>query len=278
MRRLATALATLALTALVPTLLAAPAAQAAASAPVASEGAGTDDTDVFKAVTWNVYYGTPVAELRPILRALRADGVSLFLMQEMSNPDARRMLEQEGLEVHYVGYQWVVAWDPAVWTASDLWAERLSPTSFTRLDGTGPIFADSAVGVLEDRAGRTVQVMSYHLPPNVQVRRPEPNRLRIDREAAATWRRLVDASTADAVLFGGDDNVDEVNGYLSDGDYWDFLRRRATGLRQVQAPTGTTGPNRRIDDFRVRGLFPETGYTGDGGGDHKFFVSSFSWR
>jgi hypothetical protein len=45
----------------------------------------------------------------------------------------------------------------------------------------------------------------------------------------------------------------------------------------VQAPTGTIGPGRRIDDFRVRGLTPGEGYTGQGGGDHKFFVSSFAW-
>jgi hypothetical protein len=235
-------------------------------------------TDRFKAVTWNVYYGTPVDELRPILRRLLADGVSVFLMQEMSNPDARRMLEQEGLAVHYVGYQWVVAWDPDLWSAAELRGKRLSSTSFTRLDGTGPVYVDSAHGVLEDREGRTLEVMSYHLPPNVQQRNPERNRLRIDRDAAANWRRLVEASTADAMLFGGDDNVDEVNGYRTDGDFWDFLRRPATGLRQLQAPTGTVGKNRRIDDFRIRGLKPGAGYTARGGGDHKLFVSSFTWR
>ena len=237
-----------------------------------------DTTDGFKAVTWNVYYGTPVAELRPILARLLRDGVSIFLMQEMSNPDARRMLEEQGLAYHYVGYQWVVAWNPEVWSGSGLRGVRLSDTSFTRYDGTGPVYVDSALATLENGVGRTVQVMSYHLPPNVQVRNPERNRLRIDRQAAATWRRLVDTSTTDAVLFGGDDNVDEKHGYRADGPFFDFLRRPATGLRQVQAPTGTIGPGRRIDDFRVRGLAPGRAYTGDGGGDHKFFVSAFSWR
>ena len=234
--------------------------------------------DGFKAVTWNVYYGTPVAVLRPILERLVKDGVSIFLMQEMSNPDARRMLEDQGLAYHYVGYQWVVAWNPELWTPVELRGERLSDTSFTRLDGTGPVFVDAALATLQDLSGRTVDVMSYHLPPNVQVPRPQPARLQIDRQAAATWRRLVDATTADAVLFGGDDNVDETRGYRSDSDFWDFLLRPATGLRQVQAPTGTIGPGRRIDDFRVRGLAPGEGYTGRGGGDHKFFVSAFSWR
>jgi hypothetical protein len=56
------------------------------------------------------------------------------------------------------------------------------------------------------------------------------------------------------------------------------MRRKATGLRQLQAPTGTVGKVRRIDDFRIRGLVPGDGYTARGGGDHKLFVSAFSWR
>ncbi len=236
-----------------------------------------DTQDTFKAVTWNVYFGTPVATLQPILHSLVTDGVSIFLMQEMSNPAARRMLEDEGLAYHYVGYQWVVAWNPEIWTPTGLSGLRLSPTSFTRLDGTGPVFADSALATLQDPTGRTLDVMSYHLPPNVQVPHPQPSRLAIDRQAAATWRTLVDASTADAILFGGDDNVDETGGYLAGTSFWSFLRRSATGLRLLQAPTGTISKNRRIDDFRIRGLLPGAGYTGDGGGDHKFFVSEFSW-
>ena len=239
---------------------------------------GSEEANRFRAVTWNVYYGTPVTELRPILRRLLADGVSVFLMQEMSNPDARRMLEQEGLDYHYVSYQWVVAWDPDVWSARDTWGKRLSPTSFVREDGRGPIYVDSALAHLEDRAGRTLEVMSYHLPPNVQVTHPQPERLQIHREAAASWRRLVGLSTADAMLYGGDDNVDENNGYLSGTSFWDYMRRSYTGLRQVVAPTGTISRYRRIDDFRTRGLLPGTGYTGNGGGDHKFFVSDFTWR
>ena len=243
--------------------------------PASDDPSGGAD---FTAVTWNVYFGTPVAELRPILRRLLDDGVSLFLMQEMSNPLARRMLEDHGLAVHYVAYQWVVAWDPSVWTARSTAGKRLSPTSFTRWDGRGPIYVDSALAVLEDRAGRTLDVMSYHLPPNVQVRHPEKRRLRIHRESAASWRSLVDASTSDAMLFGGDDNVDEKNGYRSNTDFWSFMKRKATGLRQVVAPTGTIGRHRRIDDFRIRGLRAGAGWTGDGGGDHRFFASEFSWR
>jgi hypothetical protein len=260
---------------LIALLLAVPGTAAAVRADTKQSRAVTGDT--FKAVTWNVYYGTPVATLRPILERLVQDGVSIFVMQEMSNPDARRMLEDEGLAYHYVGYQWVVAWNPEVWTATDLRGVRLSSASFTRLDGTGPVFADSALATLEDTAGRSVEVMSYHLPPNVQVPHPERSRLRIDRQAAANWRQIADAATTDAVLFGGDDNVDETHGYRADGPFFDFLRQPATGLRLVQAPTGTIGPGRRIDDFRVRGLTPGEGYTGRGGGDHKFFVSAFSW-
>lgn len=239
-----------------------------------------DDTgDSFKAVTWNVYYGTPVTTLRPILDELVKDGVSVFLMQEMSNPAARRMLEDVGLAYHYVSYQWVIAWNPELWTATDQTGLRLSPTSFTRLDGTGPVYADSALATLQDVSGRTLDVMSYHLPPNVQQPHPERARLRIDRQAAASWRTLVDASTADAMLFGGDDNVDETRGYRADTDFWNFLRKPATGLRLVHAPTGTIGATpRRIDDFRIRGLHPSEGRTGAGGGDHKYFVSTFTWR
>lgn len=239
---------------------------------------GADAADSFKAVTWNVYFGTPVTTLRPILDELVKDGVSVFLMQEMSNPAGRRMLEDEGLAYHYVGYQWVVAWNPEVWTATDQTGLRLSPTSFTRLDGTGPVYADSALATLEDASGRTLDVMSYHLPPNVQQPRAERSRLLIDRQAAASWRTLVDASTADAMLFGGDDNVDETRGYRADTDFWDFLKKPATGLRLVHAPTGTINATRRIDDFRIRGLRPGEGWTGDGGGDHKYFVSTFTWR
>jgi hypothetical protein len=56
------------------------------------------------------------------------------------------------------------------------------------------------------------------------------------------------------------------------------MRRASTGLRQLVAPTGTISRYRRIDDFRIRGLLPGAGYTGNGGGDHKFFVSDFTWR
>ena len=246
--------------------------------PTSAQAAHKDTVDSFKAVTWNVYYGTPVATLRPILDSLVADGVSIFLMQEMSNPAARRMLEDEGLAYQYVGYQWVVAWNPEVWTSTALGGLRLSTTPFTRLDGTGPVYADAATATLQDAAGRTLDVMSYHLPPNVQMPHPQPSRLQIDRDAAAVWRTLVDASTADAMLFGGDDNVDESRGYRPDDHFWDFLRRPATGLRLVQAPTGTISATRRIDDFRIKGLRPEAGYTGDGGGDHQLFVDTFTWR
>ena len=154
-----------------------------------------------------------------------------------------------GWPYHYVGYQWVVAWNPEVWTATDLQGVRLSSTSFTRVDGTGPVYVDSALATLEDGAGRTVEVMSYHLPPNVQVANPEPARLRIDRQAAATWRRLVDASTTDAVLFGGDDNVDETNGYRADGELLGLPAPAGDRAPAGPGPTGTIGP--RAPDRRL---------------------------
>ena len=113
--------------------------------------------------------------------------------------------------------------------------------------------------------------------------------IKVLREAAETWGRMaaeaVDVRGLDAVLYAGDDNVDERRGVGSGTGQWEFMLRQATGLTQVQAPTGTHGsarplPNgRRIDDFRQRGLRRRgPGHVFDTPSDHHAFVQDFIYR
>jgi hypothetical protein len=235
--------------------------------------------DTFKAATWNVYYGTPLAELEPILQDLLADGVSLFLIQEGSQRGLPAMLKRNGLSSYRVYPQYVIAWTDE-WVDVALKGVRLSQTSYFRKGGKKPIPTEGAFAILSDREGRTLTALSYHTPAHVQVR-PEnrpPRRFQALREAMETMKTLADLAETRAVLFGGDDNVDEARAFRAD---FRFMLRAATGLRQVVAPRPTHGHRtrgRRIDDFRVRGLKPGRGYVRDGGGDHRVHVREFHWK
>lgn len=237
--------------------------------------------DTFRAATWNVYHGTPLAELEPILHKLQAQDVSLFLLQEASRDGLQRMIRSAGLRCYYVAPQYVIAWAPALWDAVDRDAVVLSGTDFVRVGGQVVTRTPAALVELRHVSGRHLTALTYHTPSGVQ-RGGEPNtavsnRLQVLRESATTMRELADERDTDAVLFGGDDNVDERK-----GTGWGFLRRRSTGLRQVQAPAATIGRrepgDRRIDDFRVRGLQPLDGYVRPGGGDHRVHVRRFAWK
>lgn len=232
-------------------------------------------SDLFKAATWNVYQGTRVADLEPTFANLvHVRGVSVLVLQEAGAVGLPALLEAQGLVCHRYRSE-VVAWDPTVWVSCAVFGVSLAATTFFSARGT-PRRSTSAVAILADHAGRSVTVGSYHLPPHVQVGR-EPNvgvprRLKATSESVATMKALGELTLSDAVLFGGDDNVDEWQ-----GKRWAFMLRGATGLRQVQAPDPTLG-SRRVDDFRVKGLSPGGGVVVAGASDHKAHVRGFRWR
>lgn len=232
-------------------------------------------SDTFTAATWNVYHGTAPAKLRPILRDLRDRGVSLLLLQEVSNADVRAMFVDEGWGLYFHPGQYAIAWLREPWVPIVTTGARLSSTAYWRRGGGSEQYSEAAMGIMCDRAGRTLTAMSYHTPAHVQVRVAPARRVTALRESAAAWRDLAAKAETRAVLFGGDDNVDE------NGPAWDFLLQRATGLRQVKAPAPTHGHRtrgRRIDDFRVRGLRPGAGEVLPGGGDHRVHLREWSWR
>jgi hypothetical protein len=236
--------------------------------------------DKFKAATWNVYHGTDPEELRPILRRLRNDGVTIFLMQEVSNPKVRTMLREEGLHFVFAPRQYVVAYDPNVWVKVNHGGHvRLGETPYYRKGGNNEQYSDAVSVILCDREGRSLTALSYHTPAHVQVaekNRP-PRRFIALKESMVTLKNLADLAETRAVLFGGDDNVDEARAFKS---VFKFMRDGATGLRQVEAPRPTHGHprrGRRIDDFRVRNLSVGKGYVIDGGGDHRVHVREFGW-
>jgi len=228
----------------------------------------------FLAATWNVFHGTPITTLEPILKRLRKANVSLFLIQEGTNPELPAMLGRAGLEAVKQG-QNVVAYDLNLWPSIAEKRVVLSDKTFQRANGEESPLVVSPSVILSDRQGRTLTALSYHLPPHVQVggdvNPGVPKRVEITEDAMATMRDLANAAKTRAILFGGDDNFDERLGV------WDKLRMAFTGLRLVQAPNPTHG-DRKIDDFRVKGLEPGRGWTPDGGGDHKVHVRGFTWK
>lgn len=232
------------------------------------------------AATWNVYHGTPLDDLAAVLKELLADGVTLFLIQEGSQPGIQRMLRDHGLHAFRRHREFVIAWDPDEWVLVDRGAPALAETPFYRKRGSKPVITSAASAILSDRQGRTLTALTYHTPAHVQVpehARPE-RRVQALREAMETLSELADAAETRAVLFGGDDNVDENGAWRK---FWLFMRRKATGLRLVRAPKPTIGhptKGRRIDDFRTRGLKVRRGYVRPGGGDHRVHVRKFEWR
>lgn len=230
----------------------------------------------FTACTWNVCRTTELPTLEPVLEMLLAKhSVSLFLLQEATQPGLVSMLRRHFLATFRYD-QYVVAWDTEHWTRVNQAAVRLSQTPWFGHGGHVPRFSDSAAAILADRSGRTLTALSYHTPPHVQVapsKRPQ-RRVEALQESMASLQLLAARSNTDACLFGGDDNVDERRAFSS---FWDFMRERSTGLRQVRAPRPTHGSKRKIDDFRVTGLTPRAGEVVPGGGDHRVHIRTFLW-
>lgn len=228
----------------------------------------------FKAATWNVFHGTDLNVLRPILKYLRKEGVTLLLIQEGQNRHLPDLLSEFGLVAIRGGFECIVAYDPKVWEQKKARTVRLSPTTYFRKSGKAVPFMESPLLVLRHKAtGKKVKALSYHTPSAVQ-RGGKPNRkvaarLRVTENAMRLFRRI-GGNARKAVLFGGDDNWDERHGR------WPIVSRKFTGLRVVQAPSGTHG-KRRIDDFRIKGLGVGEGYTLFGGGDHRVHVREFRW-
>lgn len=227
--------------------------------------------------TWNVYHGTPVGVLRPLFRSQIERGVSLNFSQEAGGRDISLMFETEDWLTYLAdnkenrNEQTRISWDPEVWVAVDLWTERLSPTPFFAKGSSIPRFTDMACGIFSDRKGRTILAGSYHLAPHVQNSNPPPNRKRQSVEAFNTMARMAKNAKTHAVVFGGDDNIDERKGFL-----WSVR----PVLRQVKAPKPTHG-KRKIDDFRLlRGgaLWVGDGWTMNGGGDHDIHGRKLGWK
>lgn len=224
----------------------------------------------FSAATWNVFHGTPVRELEPILDQL-VEHVGLFMFQECSQEGFTDMLEAAGLEYSHQG-QWCVAWWPE-WHHVASGHRVLSDVRYFTTEGH-PMRSEAQWAILADDAGRTVTALSYHLPSHVQVATPPARRMEALKGSMATLEQLGAQAKTTAVVFAGDDNVDETH----QPRLWDFMRFRATGLRLVMAPTPTHAGGRRIDDFRVRGaVHVGKGSTRAGGGDHRVHVRGFHW-
>jgi hypothetical protein len=238
--------------------------------------------DSFKAVTWNPFNGTPRAPVEPILDAQLARGVSLVLGQEMQADFWEDLFKSRGLRVRKHD-QYVVAWSPDYWTGIVGGAVRLSDQAWASKGADRERYSEAAWQILCDDKGRTIDALSYHGAPAVQrpeATRPE-RRFQATVESFAYLGQRAHESETAAVLYGGDDNIDEFVGVGAESGLWSPMLAAATGLRQIQAPDPTHGKKRRIDDFRIRKggrLKPGDGWTFDGGADHRGHGRELSWR
>ena len=229
----------------------------------------------FTAATWNLRYDVPADRQVSVLRRLKRQGVTVILLQEFQANGIVKAFRDEGWRVYREG-TCGVAWLPSEWVlAANREAVFLSASTFPRVGGAIARPVAAAVTLVHS-CGRTLDVLSYHMPAAVQrAGRPNegaPARMRVLRESVATLGARARESKADAILFGGDDNVDEAL-----GPGWRFMRRVSTGLRLVRPPRGTHG-RRRIDDFRIKRLRVGKGWTRPTPGDHRVHVRRFRWR
>lgn len=233
----------------------------------------------FTAATWNTFHGTPLGDLEKVLqRLLERDQVDVILLQEAQQTGLGTLMRGHDLGYFKAQPETAVAWRKDRFTRLDVEDLALARTRFLMGGGYRHLIRGASV-ILGDPRGRTVEALSYHLPAGVQ-RSGSPNEAARDRMAALResmqiLRKRAATSCTTAVLFGGDDNVDERHGRPGG---WDFMRRSATGLRLVQAPDATHAGGRRIDDFRVEGLRVGVGRVRPGGGDHKVHVRRFIWK
>lgn len=242
--------------------------------------------DVFGAATWNCFHGTPAKELLTILEhQVEEKDIKLVLGQEFAKRKQREIFTAIGWEVFWHSPQYLIAWDPTWFTAigSGL-GVRLSDQHYYRKGDDQKQFSEAAQQILCDPVGHSLTALSYHLAPHTQVpdkNRPE-NRFVSTIESVATISEIAREAKTTGSLTGGDDNVDEGAGVGSNNGLWLPMLAKASGLRQIQAPSGTHG-KRRIDDFRipVKGnlrLVRGEGWVVDGGGDHGLHGEYFGWK
>lgn len=234
--------------------------------------------DTFRVATWNMGGGEKVGpsdgEVRELLAELRASRCSILLGQEAQERHDLAVLAELGYLFHQTEPESVVAWLPEEWVEVARFDETLTQTPYFRPGSTRPVLVKAARVILCDRVGRSLEVLSYHLPSSVQKADPSERRMVALREAMRSLATIAEQSHTRAVLFGGDDNVDE------DGPHgpWRFMRAAETGLRQVPAPKPTLG-SRRVDDFRIRGLATVgAGRVVQGPTHHNAHVQRLRWR
>lgn len=232
----------------------------------------------FKAATWNMGGGENPGpndqQAARLLKTVTKAKASLVLGQEVQDRADRLTLRDLGFNLHRAGPDSIVAWLPGVWTPLADADVILNPDApFFRKGSQTPVFVHMPEVVLGDRAGRTIRVGSYHTPSSVQEPNAPERRLEALAQAMETLTTRAAGSLTDAVLYGGDDNVDEGGAHGP----WEFMSEKATGLRLHQAPRNTLG-RRKVDDFRTAGLKARgRGKVIQGPTHHNAYVQKFVW-
>lgn len=233
----------------------------------------------FKAATWNMGGGERPGpaddEAKDVLNKIHRAGVDLVFGQEVQDIHDRRHMRALGFRVVFVRPESLVAWDPASWVLISWKDVTLNPNNpYFRKGKDVPIYVHMAEVILSDLEGRTVRVGSYHTPAAVQQPDAPERRLDALKESMEILGSRARGSHTHAVLYGGDDNVDEALGHGP----WGFMRMRTTGLRLVRAPSNTLG-RRKVDDFRSRNLkVIGKGQVIQGPTHHNAFIQKFGWR
>jgi hypothetical protein len=234
-------------------------------------------SDKVRIATWNMGGGEPMGgpgleATTNVLQKLHKLRVEILLGQEAQENENIRAIKALGYRVHQAGPESIVAWLPH-WHDVFRANRVLNPNNpfFRPGRPDKPIYVHMANTRLCNKDGISLDLGSYHTPSSVQKKNPPPNRMAALRESMDTLEELAKESLCDASCYGGDDNVDERKAYGP----WDFMLKRATGLKLVRAPKNTLR-DRKVDDFRVRRLKPiGNGVVLDGPGHHNPFVQDF---
>lgn len=211
----------------------------------------------FRTACWNVYNGTQLERLEPVLRDSLDWGVSLWFVNE-ARARFTPLFKAHGLQT-VVHDQFRLAWDPQRWQLCREWHARLSDAYFKK-DGKVPLHCEGQAAILFDtETDRTLEAWSYHTPAHVQKRQNAPGypmrRYEAFIDTLTTLAERADDSPANGWMAAGDDNWDE-DGPKDDGggiqtdERESIMLGRATGLRQIQAGVPTFG-TREIDDYRI---------------------------
>jgi hypothetical protein len=243
-------------------------------------------TRTFKAVTWNIFVGTAVAELDPIMKRQLKLGVSVLGMQEAGGKDIDDLCKRNGLRTFLYRpsseqtNQWRIAWDPEVWVKVDVGGEQMSETHWFQKQHTVPIYSYMATAILCDKRGKSLYFGSYHWPAHIQPTDRKPARYDAAVETAKKMGKLAAASECAATLFVGDSNWDTDTGPQT-ADTIPYFKGLQTGLREIKAPAATHG-KRQIDNmYTIRGgairHVKDGAWVAPGGGDHKVHGREFEW-